>query len=773
MFDFFLQTCLFQTKRVALSVDDTGPVFECKRCAIHFSKHDHVACTECAQKNKRHLQDIDVWTERLNNKQYLELIQTHLGRSTSTDGHICVCVSCQEILDNSIFHRRKSGTFRGWATLLDWKDTQIALVTRDMSILDKRMWSDEERRKAQYVLCDQGQAGEGKGGGVFESSPKKKRKQKPLDSDNKDADKISDDIIRTVLNLRLGEQDTESSENESEITKEIEVCLGKSEGELLQYSSEIVSIHRSCVSVKKKTREHLEKFPHDQDFSLNGFLEELYKEPDLDHEIRQHLSVWKESIRVWVIQCNEELDAVSGICVNKIMEGYSRLKKGGISGAWVKCRVVQKLQARRHELVSPWEVHWDNGDTRDNRKYRWQLRVSNEVVNGDDEGESGGADEGVTGASSAVTNDDDAPLLTLPKEGGSGETLQGGISTRHQGEGGSEVSLPGTTTHLSNFVLVRETAFSTARSKIADKTKEVKESKPIFWDVHEVTKGVVQETLSCLQEKWKDDADKLAVVTDLKFELREISEEWVSKSLKDLLFMLVKSIVKSGKMMEEPEISETPEMHLAKLQKLVRNKLGESISSQVLTRYDYVIEDVVSKQWKIHGIFRDGAQGCSQSEEQINQDDSATRILPRGRMTNTCQNRFQQDIDLLYRVLGTPAEYLLYFTREQVWAMGCCNHTSLHKYLIEQQESLRTQLSVEAGGDQPWTCSQCQVPYVLCIYKLYRPSVYISNVGHEETESFSRTRFNTLPTCRYARKIGTFRVPCIWRNQSQGGFPVH
>jgi hypothetical protein len=730
-----------------LSVDDTGPVFECKRCEIHFSKHDHVACTECAQKNKRHLDDIDVWTEHENNKKNLELIQKQLGRKADKNGRICVCVSCQEILDNSIFHRRKSGLFRGWATLLDWKDAVIAFVTRSMSILDKRMWTEEERRKAQYVLCDQGQTGEGKGGGVS-WSPKKKSKKKKMDSANEDEDKISDDIIRAVLNRRLGEQDTESSEDQGEITKEIEVCLGKSEGELLQYSSEIVSVHVSCVRVKKMTREYVEKFPHDQDFSLNGILEELYKEPDVDHEIRQHLSVWKESIRVWVIQCNEELEELKGICVDKIMEGYLRLRKGGI---WVKCRVVQKLQSRRHELVSPWEVDWGNGEKSDKRKYQWQLRVCNEVVDGDDEGESGGVPvERVTQASSTVEDDedsDDIPLVTLSpvnknlgpgndqvgsitvgtvqcedangdrsqegvgghyKEGGRGETLQGGSSERHQGEGGSEVSLPGTTTHLSNVVLVRETAFSTTRSKISDKTKEVKESRPIFWDVYEVTKGVVQETLSFLQEKWKDDSDKMAVVTDLKFELTEISEEWVSKSLKDMLMMFVKSIVE-GKMIQEPEISETPEIHFEQLQKLVRDKLAESVSSQVLTRYDHVIEDVVSKQWKIHGIFRDGAQGCSQSEEQINQDDSATRIPPRRRMPNTCQNRFQEDIDLLFRVLGTPAEYLLYFTREQVWAMGCCNHTSLHKYLIENQESSRTQLSVEAGKDQPWTCSQCQV----------------------------------------------------------------
>ena len=314
----------------------------------------------------------------------------------------------------------------------------------------------------------------------------------------------------------------------------------------------------------------------------------------------------------------------------------------------------------------------------------------------------GGGEEDVGGS----TGDDDVPLLSA----GVNERQSQGHDTE-SGQVGSQVaSRPGTATHLSNFVLVRETAFSTVRCNIGKTTEKVVQVKPIDWDVDEVTKGVVEETLTCLQKKWKDDQEILTVVTDLKLELWEASATWVSRSLKDWLLKFVQRL--SGNMMQDPTIAETVEMDLEKLQKLVRNKLAESISSQVLTRYDYLIEDVVSKQWKIHGIVRDGEPGCSQSEQQIIQHDAASRITRRVRIPNTFKKRFEEDTDLLLRVLGTPAEYLVYLTREQIWAMGCCNHTNLHEYLIK--ESSRTQPSV-TGGNQPssWSCPHCQVIYVL------------------------------------------------------------
>jgi hypothetical protein len=91
-----------------------------------------------------------------------------------------------------------------------------------------------------------------KGGGVS-WSPKKKSKKKKMDSANEDEDKISDDIIRAVLNRRLGEQDTESSEDQGEITKEIEVCLGKSEGELLQCLGPTLSQWRVILAARARS----------------------------------------------------------------------------------------------------------------------------------------------------------------------------------------------------------------------------------------------------------------------------------------------------------------------------------------------------------------------------------------------------------------------------------------------------------------------------------------------------------------------------------------
>ena len=337
-----------------------------------------MACTECVGKNRGNLQDMTVWTEYQNNKIYVEHIQKELGRSTNAEGHICVCVSCEEIKNSLIFSKRKSTAFRGWGTLLDWKDAHVAIVTRDMTMLDKRMWTNEERHQAQYVMREQDQGGEGKDGGEC-GSPKKKKKKTRLDKEKEE--KISDDIVRAVLNLRLGEEDTESSENESTITRQIEEQLEKREGELLQYSSEIASIHKFWIRIKKKTREYLEKFPHDQKLLINVILAELSKESDLDQEIRHHLSVWKQSIIGWVILCNQELDAVSGICENTSMEGYFSAQ--GISGDWHKCRVGLKLPIQKNGLSEAWQVDWDDDDARDKRKYRWQLRTSTEVQEGE------------------------------------------------------------------------------------------------------------------------------------------------------------------------------------------------------------------------------------------------------------------------------------------------------------------------------------------------------------------------------------------------------
>lgn len=359
-----------------MSVDATGnPVLFCKSCDINFSPRDHVACTECVAKNRGNLHDMTIWTEYQNNLRNLALIQETLGRKENAEGHICVCVSCEEIKTCSIFSKRKCQEFRGWGTLSDWKNAHVGMVTRDITILDKHMWTNEECLQAQRVMREQDQGGEGKDG---ESGSRKKKKKKTL-VDKEQEEKISDDIVRAVLNLRPGEEDTEG--NESTITRQIEEKLEKSEGELLQYSSEIVSIHKSWIRIKKQTREYLEKFPHDQKLSVNVILADLYKESEFEQKIRHHLSVWTQSIIVWVIQCNQELDEISGIRENTSMEGYFSTQ--GISGDWYKCRVGQKLPIRRNGLAEAFEVDWADGDSRDRRKYRHQLRMSTEVREGE------------------------------------------------------------------------------------------------------------------------------------------------------------------------------------------------------------------------------------------------------------------------------------------------------------------------------------------------------------------------------------------------------
>jgi hypothetical protein len=244
------------------------------------------------------------------------------------------------------------------------------MVSRDIKILDNRMWTNEECLQAQRVMREQDQDG---------GSGSRKKKKKKMD---KQEEKISDDIVRAVLNLRPDEEDTEGSENESTITRQIEEKLEKGEGELLEYSSEIFSIHESWIRIKKQTREYLEKFPHDKKLSVNVILADLYKESEFEQKIRHHLSVWTQSIITWVIECNQELDEISGIRENTSMEGYFSAQ--GISGDWYKCRVGQKLERQsRNGLAEAFEVDWVDGDSRDKRKYRWQLRKSTEVREGE------------------------------------------------------------------------------------------------------------------------------------------------------------------------------------------------------------------------------------------------------------------------------------------------------------------------------------------------------------------------------------------------------
>ena len=140
-----------------------------------------------------------IWTEYQNNLRNLALIQETLGRKENAEGHICVCVSCEEIKTCSIFSKRKCQEFRGWGTLSDWKNAHVGMVTRDITILDKHMWTNEECLQAQRVMREQDQGGEGKDG---ESGSRKKKKKKTL-VDKEQEEKISDDIVRAVLNLRL------------------------------------------------------------------------------------------------------------------------------------------------------------------------------------------------------------------------------------------------------------------------------------------------------------------------------------------------------------------------------------------------------------------------------------------------------------------------------------------------------------------------------------------------------------------------------------------
>jgi len=87
--------------------------------------------------------------------------------------------------------------------------------------------------------------------------------------------------------------------------------------------------------------------------------------------------------QVWrVISYHGGYRGTGGICEDTSMEGYFIPR--GISGDWFKGRVVQKLPTRLNELVQVWEVHWADGDNRDTRKNRWQLRTSTEVVQGQD-----------------------------------------------------------------------------------------------------------------------------------------------------------------------------------------------------------------------------------------------------------------------------------------------------------------------------------------------------------------------------------------------------
>jgi hypothetical protein len=689
-----LQALLFPAIRIGLSLDDvTGaPVFECKKCNLKFSERNHVSCSECVG-NAAKLLERNVWADLVLNKKYVSKIQESLKRN-NTEGDVCVCVSCLEVIECSIFRRRRTATWLGWGYLLSWKNKVMDMVPRDLEKLSRYMWTNEIREQAQYGLCGEGK-GEGSASGV---SKKKARKKKNHDEDNRgvdedgdevEVDKICDDITRAVLNLNVTEN-IESSE--TEITRKIEEILKKNDGDLFSLSQPIAHLYKSCIQVKEVLQSYLRLFEHDQHLNLKGVTAELEKNSDLKKELDKNRPVWSSKIREWTIEFNTQLDSEieeqEAISPNKVMMAYYKQQE------WFQCTVVRRVDRRNDELSGMWEVAWHDKDRRDLKKFRWQLRNltaseaseadvarkvrTTAVVQGEDEGQP-----------AASTASDAAQQVEGPEQGGEGEGGEGEAAT-------------------TGFLCVRLSAFQTARNMIQTKTtaRDVDNLTNFSWDVHTATQDVFGDTLKALRQKFGDGQDTVISDLQLQCELLDTVERWICEGFKVFFTGLVKKSSES-----EMRTMKTGPEDWKSLYRTVKECLSKKIESDIVKRHDVLIQAVVKKHWEMNNILENDIQGCSQDLMTIHECQSGSRMRMRSRMSqaDTRCSRFSKETELMNRVLGTPSQYLVHLSREQLRAMSCCNDRGLHEFLIKKHK--KEQLSQGQPENDPWFCSQCKIEH--------------------------------------------------------------
>ena len=529
---------------------------------------------------------------------------------------------------------------------------------------------------------------------------------------------ISDDILRELLRLDLNGEMT-GSESGNEMTSLIEKSLRKNDGELLPLSNTIAGVYDSWIQVKTVTLRYLETFPYNQQMSLKSVLQEVVKSPVLKKEIYKNRSTWTTKIKDWVITTNTQLDEKASICVDKVMTAF--FKSRGRSG-FHKCTVVKQLHTSKGDLAVPWQVEWEDGEKVDLKKYRWQFKEGDPPSSES----SNMASEESTAACAGTTTVSPAPEGSVVSEVSSmGEAAQSRSMT--VGSEGSSIASDDWRTQNHNesvsvsqqsetvsvvegsasFVLVRTSAFKTARSMIVGKTTgDVDKLTNFCWDVETVCEDVVNETLKSLQTQFGDDQGE--VISDLKCELWDTVERWVCEGFK---VFFVKIVRKLPEMQTEAMGRQRDPQDWKSLCTTVKESLGKQMtpptSGTVLRRYSVLMEDVVRKHCQMYFILRDGIQGCSQDLHSIVEDQAASCMRPRRTMSGAHHSRFHEDQSLMNRVLGTPAEYLLYSSRLELRAMSCCNHNRLHEYLINKHES-----SQEEEEDlEPWFCSSCNTTH--------------------------------------------------------------
>ena len=689
---FFVQVLLLRDKRIGLAVEKSGnPVFECKKCDLRFSERDHVACSQGS------FLDTNVWNDFDVNQKLLKIIQVSLRNVTRDQDtcDACVCVNCLEVVEQKIFRSRKSSSFPGWGYLSVWKDNVVGIIPRDMCVLGRHMWTDCVRDEAYYGLVETGNEAKKKGTNTVDGG-------NSTEVDNR----IPEDIIRQVLSLGLNEEETDGSANE--ITRTIETRLGKSEGDLLQFTNSIAHLCKSSIQVKEVTQRHLQDLPYDLSrLTLTGVVSEVFKKQELKNEILKNRIVWESKIKDWIIEFNKELDGNVSISPNKVMMAFFRTRG---HQDWYKCRVVRQDPCKKGDLAVRWEVEWEDGDSTDRMKYRWQFKecpqdVSVSAAAEDAEGilESSAsslaaaAETAATVLSSLSAASETAATATAPATAAAESSASSSLAPAAETETAATASSSLALASDDDRVRVLTKAYKMARVHIG--TATALEKVNYHWDFDETCHNVVSHTLSLLRQEFVGEMFE-GVIMDLEYELWESVHTWVGERLKVVLVGMVTKVVKKKR--------NTSVKDCESFSTVVNQSLQRMIKPEILKRYKFLILDVVRKQWLVDGIVEEGEQGCSQDLDQTRE--ASSRMRSRSSMPDTRYSRFHKDKDkeVLKRVLGTDAQYLVYLSREQLRAMTCANHIEFHKFLIRHQNQESFQ---EPGERKPWNCSHCHTEH--------------------------------------------------------------
>ena len=656
---------------------------------------------------------------------------THVRREQND---VCSdCVSCVEILSNTVFSKRQSREFCGWGKLLDWKDGVVDQVRDNMTTISRHMWDCQIERRALLPTDDdegegevggngrpkkkgKGPEGEGEvvesGGGRRSKKKKVKGKGSRRQEDTDDVDRGEDEntipshLVCMTLDFYQNIEDEEFSKIDdlSEIIIQLEQHMNKTPGELSRWSDEIRAICKCVLQIKGVILVCVQNLQPHETPTLNGMYKKI--ETSLGDHPSEPFHNFKTDFRThfkkWIIDVNKQLDDKffeQNIDGTK-MCGFS--KKTHPSELY-ECTIVSQLCRRDNEFAVPCQVRWKDGDTTGVRKFRWQLKPLTESP-------------GSVTDDTSITNDmndnsqmdDNSQVVSQPLQG---------IDTRNDTSLHISVS-PGHDDECSDDEIcgdpvlgeVRKKAIRSVRERVTTMTDLSRVKHKIqnitSWDIPRICVEIVKSTLDTDEFKQYAEDKYLVFYMNLECCLSETVKFWLTEGFTNLLcdwtikYFLTDEVLSECQKWEEV---------LERVKSVIVEQVAGSQGEDVFRSYQFDLQRLVLKRWKARVILATGDQICSQVS--VYDEGTSTQHRRSHKLSDFRGGRFKNEQPFMLRLIHTDAEPLLRLSRQQIFALGCCNHWELHDYLAGLPSGHQSLESSNTSSSSTWTCSGCHVDH--------------------------------------------------------------